>query len=44
MPHAPTLLCIIGPPAVGKMTVGDAIAARTGYRVFHNHLAIEPTP
>jgi hypothetical protein len=37
-----TLLFIVGPPAVGKMTVGEAIAARTGLRVFHNHLAIEP--
>ncbi|MCY1142006.1 hypothetical protein OWR29_28770 [Actinoplanes sp. Pm04-4] len=36
------LLFIIGPPAVGKMTVGQAVAARTGYRVFHNHLTIEP--
>lgn len=38
----PTLLFVIGPPAVGKMTVGNAIAARTGFRVFHNHLTIEP--
>jgi len=38
----PTLLYIIGPPAVGKMTVGGEIAARTGMRLFHNHLAIEP--
>ncbi|GLY92749.1 AAA family ATPase [Actinoplanes sp. NBRC 103695] len=37
-----TLLFIIGPPAVGKMTVGEQIAARTGLRLFHNHLAIEP--
>lgn len=37
-----TLLFIVGPPAVGKMTVGEAIAARTGLRVFHNHMAIEP--
>lgn len=37
-----TLLFIVGPPAVGKMTVGEAIAAPTGLRVFHNHLAIEP--
>ncbi|XVV14382.1 AAA family ATPase [Actinoplanes sp. CA-131856] len=36
------LLFIVGPPAVGKMTVGNEIAARTGWRVFHNHLAIEP--
>ncbi|GGN64462.1 hypothetical protein GCM10010112_24710 [Actinoplanes lobatus] len=37
-----TLLFIVGPPAVGKMTVGERIAARTGLRLFHNHLAIEP--
>lgn len=37
-----TLLFIIGPPAVGKMTVGEQIAARTGLRLFHNHMAIEP--
>jgi hypothetical protein len=40
--NAPTLLFVVGPPAVGKMTVGNAIAARTGFRVFHNHLTIEP--
>ena len=39
---APTLLFIVGPPAVGKMAVGHAIAERTGLRLFHNHLAIEP--
>jgi len=38
----PTLLFIVGPPAVGKMTVGDEIARRTGFRLFHNHLSIEP--
>ena len=37
-----TLLFILGPPAAGKMTVGAEIAARTGLRLFHNHLAIEP--
>lgn len=36
------LLLIIGPPAVGKMTVGRAIAARSGFRLFHNHHTIEP--
>ncbi|MFV2175255.1 AAA family ATPase [Actinomadura sp. LOL_016] len=41
-PTAPTLLFIVGPPAVGKMTVGREIAARTGLRLFHNHMAIEP--
>ena len=38
----PTLLFVLGPPAVGKMTVGQAIADRTGMRVLHNHLTIEP--
>lgn len=39
---APTLLYIVGPPAVGKMTIGHEIAARTGFRLFHNHLTVEP--
>lgn len=37
----PTLLFVLGPPAVGKMTVGHEIAARTGFRLFHNHHAID---
>jgi len=36
------LLIVFGPPAVGKMTVGREICARTGYKLFHNHLTIEP--
>lgn len=40
--RVPTLLYIVGPVAVGKMTVGQEIAARTGFRLFHNHLTIEP--
>ena len=36
------LLLIIGPPAVGKMTVGRAISAASGFRLFHNHHTIEP--
>lgn len=32
------LVVIFGPPAVGKMTVGHALAERTGLRLFHNHL------
>jgi hypothetical protein len=35
------LLLIIGPPAVGKMTVGRAVADRSTYRLFHNHHTIE---
>lgn len=37
-----TLLFVLGPPAVGKMAVGHEIAVRTGLRLFHNHMAIEP--
>ena len=37
----PLLLFVVGPPAVGKMSVGQAIAERTGLRLFHNHIAIE---
>ncbi|HVE90717.1 MAG TPA: AAA family ATPase, partial [Actinomycetota bacterium] len=40
--RAPDLLIIVGPPAVGKMSVGREIARRTGYRLFHNHMSIEP--
>jgi hypothetical protein len=36
------LIVVFGPPAVGKMTVGRAIAERTGLRLFHNHMTIEP--
>lgn len=36
------LLLLFGPPAVGKMTVGRAVADRSGFRLFHNHLTIEP--
>jgi hypothetical protein len=33
---------VIGPPAVGKMTVGRAVCARSDFRLFHNHHTIEP--
>ena len=36
------LLLIIGPPAVGKMTVGRAVCAQSDFRLFHNHHTIEP--
>lgn len=35
------LLLILGPPAVGKMTVGRAVAERSSYKLFHNHHSIE---
>ena len=37
----PTLVMIVGPPAVGKMAVGHALATRTGFRLFHNHHTID---
>lgn len=38
---APTLVFIVGPPAVGKMTVGHELAQRTGLKLFHNHHTID---
>jgi hypothetical protein len=38
---APMLLLIVGPPAVGKMTVGLEVERRTGLRLFHNHHTVE---
>lgn len=36
-----TLVLIVGPPAVGKMTVGAELSQITGIPLFHNHLSIE---
>jgi replication-associated recombination protein RarA len=33
----PSLVFIYGPPAAGKLTVAEALAMRTGHKVFHNH-------
>jgi hypothetical protein len=35
------LVFIYGPPAAGKLTVAKEVAARTGFKVFHNHLSID---
>jgi hypothetical protein len=37
----PLLLLVVGPLAVGKMSVGQAITERTGLRLFHNHISID---
>lgn len=37
------LLFIFGNAAVGKMSVGQELMKITGLRLFHNHMAIEPT-
>lgn len=39
---AQEFVIIFGPPAVGKMSVGQALCARTGFKLFHNHMSIEP--
>ena len=38
---APMLVVIIGPPAVGKMTVGQALERLTGFRLFHLHQVLD---
>ena len=35
-------MVLFGPPAVGKMTVGRAVCARSHFRLFLNHHTIEP--
>lgn len=35
-------IVLFGPPAVGKMAVGDDVSDLTGIPLFHNHLSIEP--
>ena len=36
------LLFLIGDTAVGKMTVGQELTKITEFRLFHNHMTIEP--
>lgn len=36
------LLIIFGPPAAGKMTVGSAVCEASDFRLFYNHMTIEP--
>lgn len=35
------VVVIIGPPAVGKMTVGQALAQHTGFPLLHNHVVAD---
>jgi len=35
------LILIYGSPAVGKLTVANALGKQTDYKVFHNHLTID---
>ena len=34
------LVFLYGPPGVGKFTIGNALAAQTGFKLFHNHLTV----
>jgi broad-specificity NMP kinase len=36
-------ILIAGPPAVGKMTVGQCLASKLDYKLFHNHQSIDHT-
>lgn len=33
---------VFGPPAVGKMTVGHELTKITGFKLFHNHMTVDP--
>ena len=35
------LIIIFGPPASGKMTVGQELRKLTGYKLFYNHMSLE---
>lgn len=35
------LVVLFGMPATGKLTVGRKLAARAGYKLFHNHLVVD---
>ena len=35
------LVILFGPGAVGKMTVGKALAEITELKLFHNHMSLE---
>lgn len=35
------LIFLYGHPASGKLTIGRALAERTGYALFHNHLIVD---
>ena len=37
----PQLVVILGPAAVGKMTVGQALADATGYKLLYNHRVVD---
>ena len=38
---SPTLVVLLGPSAVGKMTVGQSLARLTGYPLLFNHMVVD---
>jgi hypothetical protein len=38
---SPAFVLILGPAAVGKMTVGQELAKLTGYKLLYNHMIID---
>ncbi|HVZ11542.1 MAG TPA: AAA family ATPase [Patescibacteria group bacterium] len=36
------LVLLYGPPAVGKLTVSAELSKITGYKIFHNHMMLNP--
>ena len=36
------LIFLYGLPATGKLTIGEKLARLTGYKLFHNHIAVDP--
>jgi len=43
-PFAMKLLFLYGPPPPANSPVAREVSALTGYRLFHNHLAVNPGP
>src|SRR5688572_5762025 len=35
------VVCLYGPPGVGKLTVARELTALTGFKLFHNHLVVD---
>lgn len=36
------LIFLYGPPAVGKLTIAKILEEKTGYKLLHNHLLVNP--